>query len=101
MDCCISAENQDAQHYIAIGFSGPKVPSQGMTNSDIVWAFPTSDGKGSVQSVYSNASVGQPIGTPTLKITASSFQLQDGIMTACFSRLLKDGHNPIANGQGS
>eukprot|EP00041_Stephanoeca_diplocostata_P005750 m.67996 g.67996 ORF g.67996 m.67996 type:complete len:215 (+) comp15976_c0_seq1:123-767(+) len=99
MDCCFSAENQDAQHYIAIGFSGPKVPSQGMTNSDIVWAFSSSTGTGTLQSVYSNTSAGQPIGTPTLKISSTSFELKDGTMTACFSRLLKDGHNPIANGQ--
>eukprot|EP00041_Stephanoeca_diplocostata_P002798 m.29723 g.29723 ORF g.29723 m.29723 type:complete len:201 (-) comp13773_c0_seq1:254-856(-) len=100
MDCCFSADNQDAQHFIAIGFSGPKEPEQRMNNSDIVWAFPTKDGKGSLESVYSDSSAANPIGTPTLKITTISFELKDGTMKACFSRPLKGGHNPIANGQG-
>eukprot|EP00035_Acanthoeca_spectabilis_P021381 m.437896 g.437896 ORF g.437896 m.437896 type:complete len:189 (+) comp18174_c0_seq1:42-608(+) len=99
LDVCISAPNLNASVYIAIGFSGPKVPKQGMMDSDIVWAYPTADGKGAIETMYSNQSAGYPGATPTLSISQPSFSLSDGTMKACFTRPLKSGHNPIANGQ--
>mmetsp|Transcript_16121 Transcript_16121/g.41790 ORF Transcript_16121/g.41790 Transcript_16121/m.41790 type:complete len:188 (+) Transcript_16121:57-620(+) len=98
MDVCMSAPNMNNSAYLAIGFSGPKVPHQGMMNSDIVWGYPTADGKGALEVMYSNMSAGFPGATPTLTISKSSFSLVGGVMKACFTRDLSSGHNPIKNG---
>jgi hypothetical protein len=42
-----------------------QIPHQGMNMSDIVWAYPTKDGRGAVEVMFSNATSGEPCATLT------------------------------------
>jgi len=98
LDVCVSC-NGSSSSWIGIGFSGKNIPGAKMNNSDMVVGYFNDKNDPVVKAMYSNKTVGYPIGPNALNITATALSVNDGVIRMCFSRPFDSGHHIIKNGR--